>query len=227
MTVLIAYRFDNGVFMVADKKQSNLSFGGDHVGTYTLGEKITSLHPSMLMGTAGVGLGNHVRDLMRFILNTQEDLNNQETMDDISGTIKQIYNMYKKVNPHIAFDDFVTLIGGYDVENNRAFLYKLTNLNGFKYTRLNEQIIIESPSEEITNIIGEYIAQNMIGLKNIHELVPVCTAAIRSIDHPSVSKETFAIFKFYDGETGNFLDATYEYDKNGIEIEDKNPVTPQ
>lgn len=56
MTVLIAYRFENGLFMVADKKQSNLSFEEDHVGTYTLGEKIASLHPSMLMGTAGVRL---------------------------------------------------------------------------------------------------------------------------------------------------------------------------
>lgn len=164
---------------------------------------------------------------MNFILNTQEDLNNQKTMNDISGTIKQIYKMYKKVNLHIAFDDFVTLIGGYDVENNRAFLYKLTNLNSFKFTGLNEEIIIESPSEEITDIIGEYIAKNMIGLKSIKDLVPVCATAIRSIDHPSVSQETFAILKFYDTETGDFLDPTYEYDENGIEIEDKNPVTPQ
>lgn len=218
MTILIAYKFDNGVFMVSDKKQSDLSFEGEHVGTYTLGEKITPVHPSMLMGTAGVGLGNHIRSLLKYILNTQENLNKQEAISDISDVAKHIYNIYKKVNPQITYDDFVTLVGGYDTENKCSFLYKLTNLNNFKYTGLNEKIVIESPSEEITNTVGEYIAQNMVGLKTMKELVPVCATAIRNINHPSVSKETFALLKFYNNETGEFFDATHEYDENGVEI---------
>lgn len=225
MTILIGFRFDNGVIIAVDKKTSDLNISGEDLGTHTLTKKITTIQRSMLMATAGLGIGNNLRDLMRVILDYRQEINVQEAMEYISSTLQHTYNLFRKVNPEIQYNDLVALVGGYDKEKKKSFLYRFSNLNNFIPT-LSQQLIIESPSDEITSSIRNHIAKNINTVNDALELAPILAQAIRNINSPSVSKETFVRLKHFDGED-TFFTETYEYDKNGKDISKEKPVTPK
>jgi len=225
LTILIGFRFDNGVIIAADKKNSDLNFSGENVGTYKLIEKVTAIQRSMLMATAGLGIGENLRDLMRVILNSRQEINVQDAMEYVSSTMQHTYNLFRKVNPEIKYNDLVALVGGYDKEKKESFLYQFSNLNNFTPT-LTQQLAIESPSDKITSSIRNYINENIRNINDAFQLAPLLSQAIRNISDPSVSKETFVRLKYFDGED-TFFYKTYVYDKNGREISKEKPVAPK
>ncbi|MED4181534.1 hypothetical protein [Priestia megaterium] len=218
MTVLIGLEFANGVMIVADKKTSNLSHSGENLGTYTLNEKVNVIHENLIMGTAGLGIGNDLRGLIRNTLYQRANLPIKEVNQHINDIMSYSYNLFKKVNTHVSYNDLLAFVGGYSKEEKKAFLYRFSSLNDFKPMPANKPWIIASPNDKTTDIIDNYISARVHQKGSIKEIVELLAESIRKVDSPSVSKETFGIVLFYEETEDTFSSERYEFDDKGKRI---------
>ena len=209
MTILVAFKFEKGVILTADRKRSDITSSGENKGAFTSVNKVQQVHPHMVIATAGLGLGQAIVDVITGIINNNESITVPETLLVVKEAFHFNYNLFKKANPTISYLSLVALIGGYDIEQKESYLYFLSADNGFELTKIEGNFFSIGPGEEI---IKKEVTENISFNKGYVDIIKTFSAAIRKVDSDDVSKDTFSIVSFYeDGyKTGSF-----EINENG------------
>lgn len=220
MTIIIGYKFGNGVVFASDTRTSNLNTDGSHTGIYTEKLKVLQLRKNMLIGAAGLGITYQTAELLKTILHTENNLNREEVLEFCMENIRFTFNNFIKVNPHIQYTDGELIIGGYDNNLNQSFLYKLSSAyENFTPIELEGNIVTSTPSITIELQVKEFIAARTRGLTNAFDLPIILSESIRSIDHASVGKKTFTYMFFYNEDKGVYQEAKSIFDEEGNLVE--------
>lgn len=200
MTILMAYKLQDGVVLTADQKRSDLSMTGENLGGFRLVKKVKQIHPHMIIATAGLGdLGSATLNLLRSIIGINEEITVSSALQCVSDTFLHNYNLFKEINIGVTYLDLVAIIGGYDLEREKPYLFTISSKDDFKLTEQEGNYIRIGPG---TNILDEKVNEDFQQWKDYSDIISTFSSAIRKVDSVDVSKNTFSIASIYSKKEG-------------------------
>ncbi|MES5921916.1 hypothetical protein QCI44_28815 [Bacillus cereus group sp. RP37] len=210
MTILIGYKFPNGVTITADTKSSDIDKDGNVLGSSHAKKKIKSIRPNIIIATAGLGdLGSATVDLIHSLINHKDYVSVEDAVIYTQRCFQFTFQTFKDINPEVNYNLMYTILGGYDPDKKTSFLYELKSTNNFEFNGENrDSSIIGDGQTEVASYISSRL--RTYSPENFYKLF---AEAIRSIDNVSVSKETQTIFSFYENNSPYISEKNL--DKNG------------
>lgn len=213
MTVLIGFKVNQGAILTADKMNSEVDHTGMNTGVQSSVEKISFIRKNMIMSTAGLSqLGSSVIQMLQATLHVRDEMLVQDAMNHVRDTMRFAHQLFQQTNPDVTYLDLVAFVGGYDLENEQSFLYTLSSTDNFEPREVPGYFVSIGPGNES---IGGYIRERIGDVSNYGEAAQLFAEAIRTVDFPTVSKDTLTLISYYDPETNEFRYSKIMRDENG------------
>ncbi|MDC7762491.1 hypothetical protein POL82_03290 [Priestia aryabhattai] len=212
MTVLIAVSLVNGVVLTADKMNSGADENGQATGVQASVEKVATIRENIIISTGGVSpLGWNVIQTLKSTLGVEDEMSISKTIEYIGNTMRFAHNLFKKTYPNFENPESFYFVGIYDPKNNKPYLYHLSDQNDFR-AELIDTIGVAGPQ---ASSIRDFIIGKFSSLKDINELPKLLASAIRTVNEPTVSKDTVTLLSLYGKEDKKFTCPKVEIDEHG------------
>ena len=191
MTTLIGLKQDDFVLITGDTKKSHLDSNNQILDTYDSNRKVYPICENMIIGIAGSDrIGRAIVNSIEPIFSLNHKLSFKELVQHVQKSAISLHEMYKQVHSDKNYYDVELLLAGIDHKENKSYLFCLRSLNGFEPVECNNDIIATGiQAKEAMEFIGANMAD-----EKYSNPITLFSAAIRSINHQMVSKDTISLF---------------------------------
>lgn len=188
MTILIGLKQDDYVLITGDTKSSHMNRSNQMLDTYDTIAKVYPICENMIVGIAGSDrIGRAVVGAITPIFSLNHKLSVKEMVQHVQKTATFIHDMYKQVHNNRDYSLLELVVACIDQKEDKSYLYSMSNPSGFEPIEISGDLkVFGVNSQEVQ----EYIRVNMY---KGEDPIQLFSAAIRSIDHSMVSKDTISL----------------------------------
>lgn len=216
MTILVGFKVGQGAILTADNMNSEVDRNGANTGIQSSVEKISFIRKNMIMATAGLSqLGSSVSEMLRATLHMRDEIPVQEAIMHVRDTMIFARQLFQRTNPDVTYLDLIAFVGGYDLENSQPFLYTLSSADNFEPREVPGLFVAIGPGAENVNM---YVRDRIDRVGTYVEAAQLFAEGIRTVEFPTVSKDTLSVISYYDPEENAFKYSKVKIDENGVII---------
>ncbi|KFI04096.1 hypothetical protein JN25_05770 [Bacillus sp. BSC154] len=206
MTIILGFKGSDFVTITADKKSTHLK-GNTILETSDMVKKVFHISENIIIGIAGLNdLGLGINTLLKSIFSKTHKLSVDEILSYVEKTCIYAHSMYKEVHSE-GYDALELVVAGLDnKKGGRTYLYVLSSIDNFKPKEFPQYYITPGYSQAYDSLAKS---------NHINNIVQRFAAAIRTVEDPMVSKESYSISIVYDQERNKYKSYIYNYDADG------------